>query len=353
MQPASPPRHYLPGKRAGLRYDGGMLRRALSPAFASILLGGSLLHCGGEDFQSGDGDTTGSGTGASSGTGPGSGSGASECAGPAADCAPEPPSDWKGPAKVVVAPSLPEGICTKLFEQVVRVNVPPLHAPHECNACSCGDPSGVTCSVPSVTVYSSASCNTTPSNKPPDPGGGCSPLGGFGAEISGSNPSGGVCQASGGEPAGAPSWAARAAICERPIEPVACAGGVCIPELDAAFDTATCVWREGEEPSCPEPYADRRVYFQDLSDERTCSSCACGQPTGASCVNAVSGFVDGECQSPGYVIVGDGSCQATEGHNIGMIFDAEAATGGACTPSGGEPDGDAIPTGPLTVCCLP
>ena len=333
------------------------MRRRLILLFGCFVLPASLAHCGGDDFQAGD--EASSAAGASGGSGPSSGGGASGAASSAASgsgaacgqalCAPLPPSDWKGPARLLVG-DVAAGSCVG-FDEELAAHVPPLDAPATCESCSCGSPEGITCSTPMLQAFSTANCSTTPSNKAPTSGT-CVALGGYGAKAANSTPSGGGCQVAGGQPSGgSPTWAAAALLCSKPSATTDCRGGVCVPQVPGMLDDAACVHREGDEPECPDGYPARQVLYLDIADDRDCSACTCGAPSGASCINAVTSYPTVDCQGQAFVIPGDGQCYPTEGHNYGAKFDANAATGGICQAAGGEPMGAATPAGPVTVCC--
>jgi hypothetical protein len=130
----------------------------------------------------------------------------------------------------------------------------------------------------------------------------------------------------------------------------ACDGGTCAPTPSGDF-ADVCVWIDGE-ASCPAgPYSEARPAHGSFADDRDCSACGCGTPSGTcggevvltdqSCGGG-SIFVDsipaGACVS-----LGDGATHAQ------WLPEVDAD----CAPSGGVPQGGAEPTETVTFCCIP
>ncbi|MDI1450805.1 hypothetical protein [Polyangium sp. 6x1] len=132
------------------------------------------------------------------------------------------------------------------------------------------------------------------------------------------------------------------------------AGKVCGP---AGEDYSSCILREGEHP-CPEGWgSERHLLYGDIQDNRECSACSCGPPTGGTC--AVYAAVFGapacsEAKAGGEVSAG----MIAPCHDVmpgaplsGKTADLLNYTKGTCMPSGGEVVGDLVLANAATVCC--
>jgi hypothetical protein len=124
-------------------------------------------------------------------------------------------------------------------------------------------------------------------------------------------------------------------------------GEVCAPKTPFSGDI--CVSKTGD-VDCPNAvYSAKHVYYKGMNDTRSCSPCGCDhdcsyawrtEAAGASCSAA---FALGE--SDKCVAVSPSSGQI----NVGVQISGT----GACAATGGAPTGDAVATGPVTVCCQP
>ena len=119
-----------------------------------------------------------------------------------------------------------------------------------------------------------------------------------------------------------------------------------------------CIFQNGEH-ACPETYPVQRIAFQDVDDQRYCSSCGCEEPKGSRCTATVSVYQDGDCDQ-----FADGSPVSNSGEQCmnlvpGVVTTIQGITStepfyeaGACEPSGGEFIGTAEILGTSTFCCL-
>lgn len=112
---------------------------------------------------------------------------------------------------------------------------------------------------------------------------------------------------------------------------------------------------------CPasSPYTEKHLFYGGIDDTRGCMPCTCGAPAGSICACSISIFSDAACSVPLPLDVGVTSL-APSCHDVpaGSALGSKSAgpstyAPGACAPSGGEPMGTAVPTGPATFCCLP
>jgi hypothetical protein len=160
-------------------------------------------------------------------------------------------------------------------------------------------------------------------------------------------------------PADSPGWstvaiecgAHRGGLCSNP-------GEICAPDLPPP-GFRVCIAALGDH-ECFDPYPDKFVTYQGFKDERACTPCACGAPSGGVCSGSISIYSDSACGSLppllvlpvwsngdqcGEVLPGDGLASKSAGP---LTY-----TAGMCKPSGGEPTGSPEPIDPKTFCCRP
>jgi hypothetical protein len=118
-----------------------------------------------------------------------------------------------------------------------------------------------------------------------------------------------------------------------------------------------CITRPGvHDDECPVDYGGLAwVMYRDVDDDRSCSPCTCGAPSG-DCSGAEISVEDpsGGCPGNGTVLA-NGVCTALPIHSSLGTFSLESSLPGGlqanCSPSGGTLTGTVQPTSPLTVCC--
>ena len=138
-------------------------------------------------------------------------------------------------------------------------------------------------------------------------------------------------------------WATRARACLAGAYTACEDATTCVPAAPSGF--LTCVYHEGDDASCPEGYAVRHVFFEDVIDGRECTPCGCGNPTGASCTLMASVYRDAACTdllASSLVSSSVPFCVVTPpgvalGSKSAAIVDVEPGT---CAPHGGEPVGE-------------
>lgn len=120
-------------------------------------------------------------------------------------------------------------------------------------------------------------------------------------------------------------------------------GGTCQPDIGPA-----CIFREGDLPCPSEAYGSRTVVFESVADDRGCSDCSCGTPSGTC--NGTIQFSSNGCDA---MSIFEGSVPVDEcsvhpgGTHAQYIVEPDAS----CSPGGGNPQGNAEPADPVTVCC--
>ncbi|KYF73676.1 hypothetical protein BE11_04480 [Sorangium cellulosum] len=130
----------------------------------------------------------------------------------------------------------------------------------------------------------------------------------------------------------------------------------CVPAEDMR-DFSQCIMHLGEgEVTCPPEYPAQVVLYDDMRDERRCTPCECGPPTGSECSLALLSYRDEACSvllTAGTASGKDPGCLAptpgVQPKSMRAVWHVDEP--GSCEPRGGEPTGDVIFTGPSTFCC--
>jgi hypothetical protein len=164
------------------------------------------------------------------------------------------------------------------------------------------------------------------------------------------------------------SWGASAQVCAYagPMDsPGGCAneGEQCVAKPTGSGVGATlCVYSTMDPPptSCPAGYSAQApaVFYRSVMDTRTCSSCSCGSPTGASCSGTVNlyGTSAGGCTGlPGAIYVLGAICQGYTGVFVepGYVQANYTVNGATCSVAAQpQPSGSATVTQPITICCM-
>jgi len=133
----------------------------------------------------------------------------------------------------------------------------------------------------------------------------------------------------------------------------------CAPAAAAGF--RVCVYyNPAGDVDCPtiSKYTEKHVFYGAFDDQRSCSPCTCGEPTGSTCSSNVSIYGDGACSTLTSSIAVDATGPACADVPSGSPLGSKSATlpayvPGACVPGGGAPSGAATPVMPATFCCLP
>lgn len=173
--------------------------------------------------------------------------------------------------------------------------------------------------------------------------------------------SGGSCASAGGQPSGAsPTWAERGEACRATAGLTGCsAGSSCVLKPKAPWGSRVCIARAGDW-SCPSEslFTQKRVFYGDYADDRSCTGCDCNSPTGGTCKLTVSFYADAVCGGTPVAEIESGACGNLSGNPTIASWEAAVTTppaGGSCNAvaGGGQPSGTVTPTEPTTFCCLP
>ncbi len=282
-----------------------------------------------------------------------------------AACVPAVPTGWQGPLEIAQTmggpmPAPPAGCDAGAYPVEAFEGLGSPDASAASCTCSCGAPSGITCTPPVANYFSDSTCMTSCGTTNQTVATTCTTLmlgtcGGTHVNVGSSLPSGGACAPDAGSTVPPVDWSARARLCAPPStwSSAGCgAGEVCAPVAALPFETGTyCVVNNSGVVSCPPGYPKQRVFYESSTDTRACSACTCGSPTGATCTGGTASFYGSTCTgNPGLTMPVPGTCGNLGGAKVG-VFSGVAPTGGSCTPMGGAPTGSFQPESPTTVCC--
>ncbi|MEZ4375044.1 MAG: hypothetical protein R3B07_29805 [Polyangiaceae bacterium] len=289
------------------------------------------------------------------------------------------PPGWNGPVEVYAGSASPPG-CTGSFPLTSINAFQDLNVPMAtCSACTCTNPTGATCKVPVLKLYSDSACSSgivwsltggqngetldelfamnacVNSSVSAGPGGELP--GAVGSELPPTT--GGSCIPGGGAATRPPtSWNTKVRGCGGPDggwQAAGCGANTCVPPSAGAFNRGLCVYQVGD-VSCPSgAFSSKSVYYQNSNDQRACTACTCDSPVGVTCSGAkldawnglgCAGSVAATVNPPGI------DCKAVAtGAEKSFKYTVGTATGGSCPPQGGQPTGTATPVDAVTFCC--
>lgn len=274
------------------------------------------------------------------------------------ECVANAPSEWHGPAALLRATAADEEpACADSHPIELAAFVSDLVVqPASCD-CDCGAADGMTCETAKAKVYAEAACSGTLLDifdVGPFCTNGVEPIEGY-WQVSFDPPSGGECEALPAFDVPALDFT-RWTLCGATDEVGDCGvGESCAPATTGAFEDTLCIWHEGD-VACPgSVYTERNLVFESITDDRECSECSCGAPTGICTGGQVDLNFETNCPGPGWFNWEAEHDECLDGE---MVFDSgiviEVATPYAsCEPTMPVSLGEATAETPFTVCCEP
>lgn len=268
------------------------------------------------------------------------------------------PEGFEGPVALVRGPSAVPPSCGGNFpEELIAGGIGELTAaPPTCTACDCQPPVDATCS--STLRWTSDVLCALPLGSMEVTGSGCVDVNDVtvmdGVVVDPPVVVGGDCEEVGGVATVPPfTFEETVKLCGAPLGGGCDEGDVCVRQPESPFDERLCVYKLGDSTCAgAEPFTDLVEVHQDVDDQRGCTDCVCGAPTGLTCTAGSTALhaSNNSCGGQAVVVAHDGSCESADSFRS-IITDLEIS-GGSCSASGGAPIGTAFPTGPVTVCCL-
>lgn len=246
------------------------------------------------------------------------------------------PAGWRGPLRIQETTGTPAACEGDFPELDYDGHTGPQGRAASCS-CSCGAPSGVTCSAPSAELFTDGACGAVCASGATVTG--CARLacaGNAGSVRVTAAAVGGSCTGSAASEIAPPTWSTQVRLCRGVSCGPGCSGNVCIAKRGQA--------------SCPATFPNAHTAYATIVDTRACSACTCGTPTGATCTGAIATFATSTCGSATGTAAFD-TCVPYDARGRITATSAASATGGACAPSGGAPTGTVTADDPTTICC--
>jgi hypothetical protein len=263
------------------------------------------------------------------------------------------PPGWQGPVSLWVGSGAPPS-CGGAYSSAVLDGFANPNAPPAQCGCTCSAPAGATCpSSFSATLYGDNGCGmqcdtvTLAVGQCTNVQMNCFSV--FG--IKASPPAQGAsCAAQPTKTVPTWSWTTTARACETgqpPLQSGCPAPQVCVPLPGAPMTPRPCIINTGD-LACPAgAYSDKHVFYASVSDDRDCTACQCGGPTGITCPASVN-----NCGGSSFSV--SAACtQLNDPNGVELASPPVPSAGGSCAASGGQPSGGVTPTTPTTVCCVP
>jgi hypothetical protein len=266
-------------------------------------------------------------------------------------CAPPVPVGWSGPLTRYAA-SGPAPACPASYPTVVFEGNAGLAAPAAQCGCTCGAITGATCSA-TYFVYTDGACNNLCNSFAINACVSTSACN-TGNSVKGTwAVSGGSCTPNPTKTVPPATWNATERACGGAMASgTGCSGSeLCVPAPSGSY-SRVCIGKAGDN-TCPAEYPLKELLYSGVSDNRDCSACTCGGPSGATCTGGDVRIYDAPgCSGSSITVLADGTCKSAGGiTTIAAKVNTAPTVSGTCAKSGGTPTGAATPTGPTTLCC--
>jgi hypothetical protein len=161
----------------------------------------------------------------------------------------------------------------------------------------------------------------------------------------------GFCQGMVTEDLPAPIWEAQITTCKMEDVGVSCGeGGVCAPAAPEGFESALCIYMEGENECPAGDFTEQFVTYSGVDDTRNCTNCACGMAA-ATCMGALQVYASDDCTGAPLGECANNSCNAALNGGGSVAVDYGDGICPVMTPPMAE--GTITTTGAFTYCCQP
>jgi len=331
---------------------------AMTMTLTTMTTASSLTAAGSGSGTGSADDTGGTTSGAADSTGD---TGVAACPG---ECVAFAPEDWNGPvATVDAAPDAPQSECTGSFPRTALVSFDGFEfEPADCG-CSCGPALDTECEQSTTLIdYGTAeNCDGPELDTINLVNQQCTSATLQAGSYMRMEPiellDAGFCNGTGSTELPTPQFDQRVTACEAELSAAfACdadAGLGCLEQLpQSPLAPQLCIWQEGEH-ECPADtqYTEQRVLYDTFADDRSCSTCTCGDVLGACDTSSVTVYDIGGCVigSQG-VAGGEGFCTQVGESTLGARLSVQEPSA-FCPPMPVEALGEATPAEPTTLCC--
>ena len=158
-------------------------------------------------------------------------------------------------------------------------------------------------------------------------------------------------------------WETYARACDMAWPPGATNHSICLTNSMLLSDFKLCISHDGEQ-ACPTTtgnvFTEQHVFYNGIEDDRQCSPCSCGAPTGSACTAIASIYTNATCSGVPLTqtTISSASETCVDVQLPGQALGSKSANlvsylPGTCPPAGGNASGAAIKTEPVTYCCRP
>lgn len=124
---------------------------------------------------------------------------------------------------------------------------------------------------------------------------------------------------------------------------------LCIGEVPEGYQDTVCIYRDGDKTCSIEGYPKKFVVYGGVIDNRNCiGDCNCTVDGIVTCQGPLGFYDDAQCTNQVAQLDENSTCPNISSASH-VRFDA--VVGGCTTDSTWVPDGDAVPSEPVTWCC--
>ncbi|WP_437680523.1 hypothetical protein [Sorangium sp. So ce131] len=283
------------------------------------------------------------------------------------DCLPLPPEGFDRHALLWVGEAREEPDCPPEAPVTVFLGYLDPDVPFDCLPCSCTEP---TCGPPDeLQITSSSTCDgddLAPYDAPDILSGACAPpgeaLSRHRKSLLVSPPKVGACEPFVEPPPVLPitfsPWERAGKGCGGVLREYTChdPSAACVPGDKTELFSQCMLYLGDGEVTCPQEFPVQQVLYGRMLDERGCTPCTCGPPTGSDCAMELRTYRDDGCNDllSASRASQDAAACITPAPGPGpqsIRATWHASVPGSCEPGGGEPTGELDVTARSIFCC--